>query len=240
MRMNKLFLVIVVMIVIASCKKDQVPGTTTDVLLINASPNSGTIELLQNQRSIGQFSYVTGLQPTVSYTTFDSGFHRYKLKIGTTEIASWLFANTGRKLSFFVSDSAIQSSVNFFFLTDNLDTVGLGKRSKIRLVHLSPDTDTVDIVTTRPSNPTEDSVVMRSKIYAGKSNQSEVRSTTAAFQNFYADSLVYIKIRKRSNNHIVKQYQFNFQKGAVYSLLLKGYLARGGADSLSLSIIRHN
>lgn len=237
--MNKLFLVIMVMIVIASCKKDRVPGTTTDVLLINASPNSGNIELLQNQRSIAQFNYVTGLQPTVSYTTLDSGFNNYKLKNGTAEIASWLFTNTGRKLSFFVSDSAVQSSVKYFFLIDNLDTVGLGKRSKIRLVHLSPDADTVDIVTTRPINPAEDSVVMASKIYAGTYNQSEILST-AAFQNFYADSIVYVKIRKRSNNNIVKLYQFNFEKGGVYSLLLKGYLARGGADSLSLSIIRHN
>ena len=239
MRMNKLFLVIVVMTILASCKKDQVPGTTTDVLLINASPNSGAIELLQNQRSIGQFNYVTGLQPTVSYTTLDSGFNNYKLKKGAAELASWLFTNTGRKLSFFVSDSAVQSSVKYFFLIDNLDTVGLGKRSKIRLVHLSPDADTVDIVTTRPINPAEDSVVIGSKIYAGNYNQSEVLST-AAFQNFYADSIVYVKIRKRSNSNIVKQYQFNFEKGGVYSLLLKGYLARGGADSLSLSIIRHN
>ncbi|MEJ8819637.1 DUF4397 domain-containing protein [Lacibacter sp. H407] len=237
--MNKLLLCIVLMIIFASCKKDQVPGTTTDVLLINASPNSGALELLQNQRSIGQLNYVTGLQPTVSYTTLDSGFNNYKLKKGTAELASWLFTNTGRKLSFFVSDSTAQSSLKYFFLTDNLDTVGLGKRSKIRLVHLSPDADTVDIVTTRPINPAEDSVVMASKIYAGTYNQSEILST-AAFQNFYADSIVYVKIRKRSNNNIVKLYQFNFEKGGVYSLLLKGYLARGGADSLSLSIIRHN
>jgi hypothetical protein len=238
MRINLLLLVTVLLMVIA-CKKDQVPSISTDVLLINASPNSGSIELLQNQRSIGLFNYVTGLQPTVSYTTLDSGFHNYKLKSGTSEIAGWLYASTGKKLSFFISDSAVQSSVKYFFLTDNLDTIGLGKRSRIRLVHLSPDIDTVDLLTTRPINPAQDSVVISSKIYAGKYNQSEMLST-GAFQNFYADSIVYVKIRKRSNSSIVKQYQFNFVKGGVYSLLLKGYAARSGADSLSLSIIRHN
>ena len=239
MKINLLLLVTVVLMVIISCKKDQVPFVSSDVLIINASPNSGNIELLQNQRSIGQFNYVTGLQPTVSYATLDSGFHNYKLRNATSEIAGWLYANTGKKLSFFISDSAVQSSVKYFFLTDNLDTVGLGNRSRVRLVHLSPDADTVDILTTRPINPAEDSVVIASKIYAGKFNQSEVLST-GTFQNFYADSVVYVKIRQRSNSSIVKQYQFNFEKGGVYSLLLKGYAARSGADSLSLSIIRHN
>ena len=238
MKINLLLLVTVLLMVIA-CKKDQVPAVSTDVLIINASPNSGNIELLQNQRSIGQFNYVTGLQPTVSYTTLDSGFHNYKLRNATSEIAGWLYANTGKKLSFFISDSAVQSSVKYFFLTDNLDTVGLGKRSRIRLVHLSPDIDTVDVLTTHPINPGQDSLLIGSRTYAGKYNQSEVFST-AAFQNFYADSVVYVKIRQRSNSSIVKQYQFNFEKGGVYSLLLKGYAARSGADSLSLSIIRHN
>lgn len=239
MRKNLLLLVTVLLMVIVSCKKDQVPAVSTDVLIINASPNSGNIELLQNLRSLGQFNYVTGLQPTVSYTTLDSGFHNYKLKNGTSEIASWLYANTGKKLSFFISDSAVQSSVKYFFLTDNLDTVGLGKRSRIRLVHLSPDIDTIDVVTNRPVNPAEDSVVFGSKIYAGRYSQPEVLLKDT-FKIFYADTVVYVKIRQRNNNSIVKQYQFNFEKGGVYSLLLKGYAARSGADSLSLSIIQHN
>jgi hypothetical protein len=239
MRMNKLFLVIVVMLIVVSCKKDQVPGTTAEVLLINASPNAGTIELLQNLRTVGEFAYINGLQPSLSYTEIESGFNNYKLRSGSNDIATWLFTNTGNKLSFFVTDSAVQSSVKYFFLTDNLDTTGLGKRSKIRFVHLSPDIDSVDLLTTRPINPAEDSVLMNPKAYTGTAGPSHLQET-ANFQNFYADSVVYIKIRQRSSNNVVKQYQFNFQKGVVYSLLLKGYLARSGSDSLSLSIIRHN
>ncbi len=238
MRKKNLIYLLTLLLMI-SCKKDRVPGTTAEVLFINASPNAGTIELLQNLRSVGTFPYITGLQPSVSYAKIDSGFNNYKLRSSSNDLATWLYSNTGNKLSFFVTDSAVQSTVKYFFLTDNLDTTGLGKRSKIRFVHLSPDIDTVDVVTTRPSDPAQDSAVFNSIIYAGNYTQSQVQST-AAFQNFYADSVVYIKIRKRSNNNVVKQYQFNFQKAAVYSLLLKGYLARSGSDSLSLSIIRHN
>ncbi|MBK8089539.1 MAG: DUF4397 domain-containing protein [Chitinophagaceae bacterium] len=136
-------------------------------------------------------------------------------------------------------DSMIPSKAKYFFLKDNLDTTGLGKKSKIRMVHMSPDISTVDLVTTHPVNPGEDSAIVSGMNYFGDFSQAVIL-TASGFQSFYADSVVTIKIRKKSNNSIVKQYQFNFKKGTVYSLLLKGYVARAGNDSLSLSIIQHN
>ncbi len=233
-------LVLILSVVFYSCnKKDIVKGTSSQVKLINGSPNSGSIDLLQNLKPVGQITYLTGINPTVTNLTIDSGFNNYRLKKGTDEIANWLFANEGLNLSFFVCDSMIPSKVKYFFLMDNLDTTGLGKNSKIRFVHTSPDIDTVDLVTNRPSNLTQDSAVISNKDYSGKHSQSEIL-TASAFQNFYADSVVTIKIRKKSNSSILKQYQFNFKKGIIYSLLLKGYAARAGNDSLSLSIIQHN
>lgn len=242
MRVNTFMwqLILILSVAVYSCnKKDIVKGTTTQLKLINASPNSGSIELLQNLKPVGQLTYLTGMNPTVTNLTVDSGFNNYRLKKGTDEIANWLFANEGLNLSFFVCDSMIPSKAKYFFLTDNLDTTGLGKKSKIRLVHMSPDISTVDLVTTHPVNPGEDSVLVREMNYFGDFSQAIIL-TASGFQNFYADSVVTIKIRKKSNNSILKQYQFNFKKGIIYSLLLKGYAARAGADSLSLSIISHN
>ncbi len=242
MRVNTFMwqLILILSIAFYSCnKKDIVKGTTTQLKLINASPNSGNIELLQNLKPVGQLTYLTGMNPTVTNLTVDSGFNNYRIKKGADEIASWLFANEGLNLSFFVCDSMIPSKAKYFFLTDNLDTTGLGKNSKIRLVHMSPDIDTVDLVTNRPSNLTQDSAIISSRDYSGKHSQADIL-TFSGFQSFYADSVVTIKIRKKSNSSIVKQYQFNFKKGTIYSLLLKGYAARAGKDSLSLSIIQHN
>jgi hypothetical protein len=208
-------------------------------MMVNASPNAGTVELLQNLRPVVQFTYLTGITPSVNYITVDSGFNNYKIKKGSAEIANWLFANQGLHHSFFVCDSVTASTMKYFFLNDDLDTTGLGNKSKIRLVHLSPDADSVDLVTNRPSNLSEDSAIISGKDYAGKYSQAQIL-TTSGYQGFYADTVVHIKIRKKSNGNILKQYQFNFQKGRIYSLLLKGYAARGGNDSLSLSIIRHN
>jgi len=242
MRVNTFMwqLVLFFSVAVYSCnKKDIVKGTTTQLKLINASPNSGSIELLQNLKPVGQLTYLTGMNPTVTNLTVDSGFNNYRIKKGADEIASWLFANEGLNLSFFVCDSMIPSKAKYFFLTDNLDTAGLGKKSKIRLVHTSPDISTVDLVTTHPVNPGEDSVLVNSMNYFGDFSQAIIL-TASGFQSFYADSVVTIKIRKKSNNSILKQYQFNFKKGTIYSLLLKGYAARAGKDSLSLSIIQHN
>lgn len=221
------------------CKKDHVSGTSAQLKIINASPNAGEIELLQNLKSVARFSYITGINPTVNYTTIDSGFNNYKLRKAGSEIASWLFANEGTHLSFFVCDSMIPSKASYFFLTDDLDTTGLGKQSMIRLVHTSPDISTIDLVTTHPVDPGKDSVLVNSMNYFGDFNQADIL-TASGFQHFYADTVVYIKIRKKSNSSILKQYQFNFPKGSINTLLLKGYAGRAGVDSLSLSIIRHN
>jgi hypothetical protein len=223
-----------------SCKKkDQVPGTTSRFIIVNASPNAGSIELLQNLHSLGQFSYINGIYPAVNYITADSGFNNYKIKKGTSEIANWLFVNEGLHLSLFVCDTLIASKAKYFFLKDNLDTAGMGNKSKIRLVHMSPDLDTVSLSTNRPSNLSSDSLIISNIDYFGNYNQAGIL-TASDFQNFYGDSVVNIKIKKKSNNLLLKQYQFNFKKGKIYSLLLKGYAARGGNDSLSLSIIQHN
>lgn len=222
-----------------SCKKkDVVPGTTAQLLVLNASPNAGAVELQQNLKSLGTFNYLSGINPSVSYNTIDSGFNNYKIKKAGNEIVNWLFANQGLSLSLFIADTLTTTGLKYFFLTDNLDTTGLGKRSKIRFIHLSPNTDTVELATTRPSNILQDSAIINNP-YFGIYSQALVLSGSG-FQNFYADSTVTIKFKKKSDNSLLKQYQYNFKKGGIYSLLFKGYSGRGGNDSLSLSIIQHN
>ena len=235
-----LLLPVCLMLWALSCKKkDFVPDTQMQVQIVNAAAGSGSLELLQNLKAVGSFSYLTGLTATAGYRSLDSGFHNYKIRSGSTELVSWLWTNEEQQYSFVLYDTAAAGKLKYFFLPDALDTVGLGKQSKIRLIHVSVDADTLELLTVKPSNPLQDSVLVAARPYAGILTAAQL-TTAATFQNFYADTSVLIKVRRKTAGTIVKQYQLQFAKGGVYSLLLKGYVAKTNADSLSLSVIKHN
>lgn len=226
-------------IFVFSCKKEGVRNAPLYILVVNASPNSGSIDFQQNLRSKGLFNYLTEISPTLNYVLADSGFNNYKLKKGTEEIASWLYTNEGQHVSFFVCDTLLPAKAGYFFLNDKLDTTGFGKKSAIRLVQLSPDIGAVDLLTNSLVNPAQDSVLIGNKDYAAKFTQP-VLISSSGFQQFFGDTSVNIKIRKAASSSIVKQYRVTVKKGKIYSFVLKGYEARTGKDSLSLAIIQHN
>lgn len=225
--------------IIQSCKKDAVHARQIQLNVVHASAGTGSIDLLQNLKTVGTYNYLTGLNVTANYTSVDSGFSNYRLQIGAVQLANLFFSNTGGRYSFFLFDTATTDKLKYFFVEDELDTTGLGKQSKIRLLQLSPDADSLEVLTNHPLNISADSVVIAAKPYAGKFTQANLLSS-GAFQSFYADTTVNIKIRSSASGRIVKQYQLQFNKGAVYSLVMKGYLGKTNADSLSLSIIKHN
>ncbi|MEJ8844220.1 DUF4397 domain-containing protein [Lacibacter sp. H375] len=225
--------------IIQSCKKDAVPGRQIQVNIVHASAGTGSIDVLQNLKTVGSYNYLTGLNVPANYSSVDSGFNNYRLQLGTIQLANWFFSNTGGHYSFFMFDTATADKLKYFFVEDVIDTTGLGKQSKIRLIHLSPDADSLTVLTNRPSNIAADSVVIAAKSYAGKLTQENLLSS-GAFQAFYADTTVNIKIRSSTSGNILKQYQLQFSKGALYTLVMKGYMGKTNADSLSLSIIKHN
>jgi hypothetical protein len=233
------FIIIIVCLALLSCKKDRVPGTKASVSVVNASPNSNGIAVLQNLNSINTYNYVNGVNANAGYVMVDSGFQNYKLRTGSNEIASFLFANEGLQHSLYLFDSATAGRVKYFFLNDNLDTIGLGKQSKLRMVHLSPDLDSLDLVTIHPNLAGVDSAIYNNVPYFGKYDQGTLLGLSG-FNNFPGDTVITLRIRRRIDNSIARSYQYNFVKGKVYSLVLKGYDGRAGRDSLSMSIIAHN
>ncbi|HEX4957601.1 MAG TPA: DUF4397 domain-containing protein [Lacibacter sp.] len=233
------FLIIIFCLAVLSCKKDRVRGTKASLSVVNASPNSSGIELLQNLNSINTYNYINGLNGQSGYIMIDSGFQNYKLRTGNNEIASFLFANEGLQHSLYVFDSAVAGRVNYFFLNDDLDTAGLGKRCKIRIVHISPNLDSLDFVTQHPTRVGVDSAIYSDVPYFGNYDQATLLGVSN-FTNFPADTLITLRIRRKINNTIARSYQFNFVKGKVYTFVVKGYDGRAGRDSLSMSIIKHN
>lgn len=236
----RFFCFVIVVFSVVACKKDKVSSTTVRLLVVNASPNNSGLSLQQNLKSLGVFNYLSGMSPAPSFVTVDSGFQNYKLFNGAAEIASWVYANDGLNYSFFMFDSAVAGRLKYFFVKDNLDTAGLGTRAYIRLIHLSPDIDSVELVTNKKGNPAEDSSLLVNPVaYYGAYNQS-VLSGSGAFTPVSGDTTLTVKIKRRQNNSVARTYQLRFSKHKIYSLVLKGYDARGGKDSLSLSLVPHN
>ncbi len=214
-------------------KKDMVRSTTANMMVINASPNAGNIELLQNLKPIGgvQFDYLKGFNVSAVYYPVDSGFNNYKIKKGDVEVANLLLSNTSNNVSLWMYDSLSVSTVKYLLLNDNLDTPGRAK-AKVRYIFLSPDMDTVNV--TRADTV---SLYLNASYY--KTQLQVDNGDLAAFVPVDTGNAV-IKFVPVNTSSAIKTYQHYFSSNAVYTFVIKGYRKRAGADSLSLSVIKHN
>ena len=231
----KYLILSIIVLSLACSKKDQVKGVQSAIYVVNASPNSGKLQVLQNLKAIGaaDYTYVTGINSNISsYQLIDSGFNHYKIKKGTTEFANTLFSNQSAKLSFWIYDSISATKIKYLFLKDQLDTPGRAK-AKVRYLFLSPDMDTVNVTgnnaTTNLYNNA--SYFLSQQLVDGGNLASFVTIDTG---------FVLLKLVKKNTSVIIKSYQLRFESNQVYTVLFKGYQKRTGADSLSLSVIKHN
>ncbi len=211
----------------------MVRSTGANMMVINASPNAGKIDLLQNLKSIGgvQFDYLKGMNVSAAYYTIDSGFNNYKIKKGDVEFANLLLSNTTNNISLWVYDSLSAPTIKYLLLNDNLDTPGRAK-AKVRYLFLSPDMDTVNV--TRA-----DTVSLYSNASYYKTQLQVDNGGLVAFVPVDTGNAV-IKFVPINTTTAIKTYQHYFSSNAVYTFVIKGYRNRAGADSLSLSIIKHN
>lgn len=232
----KFFLAISITFLIVACNKDKVRSTQTELFVFNASPNAGKLQLLQNLKQVGaaEFDYVRNLAPSIAqYQLVDSGFQNYKIKKGGTEYANTLLSTTSTRASFFMYDSL--SKLRYFLIDDNLDTPGR-KSAKIRIMHLAPDVDTFNLSLNTEYVRTTANTAVDWVFYT---NQLLVTSSgLAGF--FNVDSGNYaIQIRQKNPQLVLRNYNYRLQSNGVYTLVVKGYKNRSGADSLSLSIVQH-
>jgi len=230
------YLIFSIIIVSLACsKKDQVKGVQSAIYVVNASPNSGKLQVLQNLKAIGtaEYAYVTGVNSnTSSYQQIDSGFNHYKIKKGTIEIANTLFSNQSTKFSFWIYDSISATTIKYLFLKDQLDTPGRAK-AKVRYLFLSPDMDTVNVT----GNNATTNLLNNASYFL---SQQQVDDGNLASFVTIDTGFVLLKLVKKNTSVIIKSYQLRFESNQVYTVLFKGYQKRTGADSLSLSVIKHN
>ena len=234
-----LLLLLLMIIVMAACRRDPLRGIRTNIMVVNASSTTQSVQILQNLQPLATTPYLNGLTAAPGYVLADSGLNNYQLRVAESILASWIYGNMAQYQTLFVYEPAVTGQVKYFFLSELLDTAGLRRQSRIRLVHLSPDLDTIDLLTNRLQNPLADSVLIDNRAYAAGRSSADL-SETGNFLNFFGDTTATISLRKKSTQTKVKTYRLPFAKGGIYSLVVKGYAGRGGADSLSLTMIRHN
>lgn len=236
--MNKqiLFVLMLAGSFLFSCSKDRVRNTSSGFLAINASPNAGSISVLQNLKPVGDFSYLTGLTKTAQYIKVDSGFNDYKIKKAATEFSNILYANSDQHFSFFVYDTLVAGKVKSFFLKDEVDSTGMGNTSKVRVVQVSPDADTLGLITAALTNGSDS--VFAAAPYFGNYDPAVIYNSSG-YRSFYT-GVRSVKVYSTATQSFLRTYRFNFEKGGIYSFVFKGYRSRAGADSLSLSVIKHN
>lgn len=237
MMKQSLFVLMLPAVLFFSCsKKDPVRSTTSSFTVVNASPNAGSISVLQNLKSVGDFSYLTGFTKTAQYVKVDSGFNDYKVKKAGTEYSNILFSNSDQHFSLFVYDTLVAGKVKSFFLKDEVDSTGMGNTSKVRVVQVCPDADTLHLVI--PAIGSGPDTSFSSAAYFGK-NSAAANYSNSGYNGFYTGVRLF-KVFSTATQSYVRTYLFNFEKGGIYSFVFKGYMSRGGADSLSLSVIKHN
>ncbi|NCU06375.1 MAG: DUF4397 domain-containing protein [Chitinophagaceae bacterium] len=213
---------------IPACKKDVVPGVINEMLVVNASPNAGQLELLQNLRQVGSFNYLTGTTITSpAYLSVDSGFNNFRIRQAGVEKSNFFFNNSSNKTSLWLYDSV--STLKYVLLSDKVDTPGRAY-AKIRYLFLSPDMDTLNI---RRNNA--DSIVKNAYYFSTQKIATEV----AVFVAIDTGNVT-LSMEPIHGTTSIRTRQFRFESNGIYSFVVKGYQQRAGADSLSLSIIKHN
>jgi hypothetical protein len=225
------FLLIICMILLfASCKKkDQVTGVV-DLAVIHASPNAGRLDLAQNMTSFGSFVYLTGIEVSPpGYVRLDSGFNNYMIRQGGTEYSRFLLNNTSTKGSLWLYDTL--STLKYLLLPDQLDTPGRAL-AKVRFLFLSPDMDTINLIRNNADT------IYRNAVYF-KSQQQVIAGNLANFRTIDTGR-VQLRLMPNHSTVAIRNWSFHFQSNVVYSFVVKGYRNRAGADSLSITTIRHN
>ena len=211
-----------------ACKKDVVPGVINEMLVVNASPNAGQLDLLQNLRQVGSFNYLTGQTITSpAYLSLDSGFNNFRIRQAGIEKGNFFLNNSSNKTSLWLYDSV--STLKYVLLNDKLDTPGRAY-AKVRYLFLSPDMDTLNI---RRNNA--DSIVKNAYYFSTQ----KIATEFAVFALIDTGNVT-LSMEPVHGTTSIRSWQFHFESNAVYSFVVKGYQQRAGADSLSLSVIKHN
>lgn len=196
------------------------------ILSVNASPNSGTVDVLLNgtpfisQIPYGNFSAYSQVTPG-----------NYVLRIGASGSSTMIDTNfqplEGNYYSIFVVDSV--SKMKPAIVTDKI-TATSSDSSMIRFFHFSPNTPSVDLV------------LSDGTLLSGARTFND-QSKTASYQSFTRVKAGDYNLEVRSSGTgsvLVPTKTYNLKGGSTYTIFLKGFEGGTGTQTLGFGIMQHN
>jgi hypothetical protein len=210
-----------------SCEKND-DDATASLLVVNASPNGTNIDASANGSVIASnIAYPSNS----GYKSVTAGNVNVVVKqTGTnTEIINGTLATEAKaNYTLYVVDSAHKRRAAF--TRDDLSAPAAGK-AKIRLLHLSPNAASVDVLV---NGATATNFSNRNF------NDFATNANYAAFTEVNAAGLAFQINLAGSSTAVATIPAFTVQAGKIYTFIIKGFAGVVGTQGLGVEVITHN
>ena len=205
----------------SSCNKDKgdAPNTISNISVVNAVASSTALDFMIENQKVNSQAFKYG--DIIDYFNAYSGTRTFNIynRVNNSKIVS-KSANLahGKPYSVFVADTAIKASL--IIVEDELARPATGK-AKIRFVHLSPDTEKLDVTS-------GDSTLFSDKGY----------KEYTSFKAIEGDKTYSFKIKLKQTSTIKAALDnIEIKKNRIYTILIKGFSGKTDTYKLDAGII---
>ncbi len=211
-----------------SCDKDDEVSGNASLMIVNASPNGSNIDVSANGSVIvSNLAYPNNS----GYKTVGAGNTNIVVTAtGTTTqiINGTMTLDANSAYTFYVSDSSHERKASY--TRDDRSAPAAGK-SKVRLVHLSPNSPNID-------------VTINGAAAANFSNRGFNDIFTNAMYHAFTEvdaAGVTLQVKLAGTSTVLATIPpITLQAGKIYTFIIKGFAGGAGAQALGLEVITHN
>lgn len=225
---GKIVSLLAVSVLFVACDKDDDdPMSTSQVMVVHASPNAPNVDVrINNNVALSNVPYPTNS----GYTQLNSGSTNIKVApAGTTTnvIDATVNLEANKNYSVFAVDSV--SKIKAAVVVDDLTTPASGK-AHVRFFHFSANAPAVDIAVT--GGP----VLFSNRTFNDQGTNASVANFTPLNAGTYN-----LEVRAAGTNTVVLSLpNINLTAGKIYTVFAKGFLGGAGAQALGAQIIVNN
>lgn len=196
------------------------PTTPTRIMLINASPDVGSIDFYLNGEKLNA-SPLTFRDNTVYLTVSRSGTFLAEVKQGARTLFNQnIFLQLGRSHSLFLTGTVADTSLFYVATLDNIDTPSLNK-AKLRFINLSPNAPTFNVINS------DSTILFNNTAYRTASNFLELDAQTYS-----------LRVLGSSNRLLwLNLPTYNFENGRIYTLFVSNLVDTASRTGLRADTI---
>ncbi|QEK50454.1 DUF4397 domain-containing protein [Pedobacter aquae] len=196
------------------------PTTATRIMLINASPDVGTIDFYLNGEKINA-SPLAFRDNTTYVNIARSGTFTAEAKLGSrTLFSQTIFLQPGRSHSLFLTGAVADTSLFYVATLDNIDTPALNK-AKLRFINLSPNAPAFNVINS------DSTVLFNNAAYRTASNFIELDAQTYSLK----------VLASRDRTLWLNLPTYNFENGRIYTLFVSNLVDTASRTGLRADTI---